>query len=394
PAPTAYDSVFRPSAERSTSDVSTDVLFIAVRSKLDFWNAPYVFWSNDCVATFWETLTKKNLYDLALQMEGFSISGLESIVRKHADELLIVKKEAADLILDKLREVSLLAARGSITKMYYTNFEKHITLKYGIVLQNWPLQEFKAPGKFSSIPLLQMLSDCFKQGTSQFVALSDVEWAAWRTAYHAGTHTPGVTGALPAAFAAALEAQNTAPVSETTAAPETTAPTTTTTPPPTSATPTTTPLPTPTEPMTTSVLTSATPTTTTTTTSAISTTPDLPRATDSPSAPAPASSSHVDPILPSNIDPTLLMQDDPASTTPFAAQDRALQTNTDAQNLPVPSTPGPSSAPQGTKRGSGDFVPYNPHLPKKPRKVRSDKDKTCGPRKKKGAQEITQVDAA
>ena len=53
------------------------MLFIAVRSKLDWYNPPYVFYSNERVAQFWESLTSKTIQDLALQMEGFCISGIK-----------------------------------------------------------------------------------------------------------------------------------------------------------------------------------------------------------------------------------------------------------------------------------------------------------------------------
>ncbi|RDX50670.1 hypothetical protein OH76DRAFT_1348475, partial [Lentinus brumalis] len=154
----------------------TDVLFIAVRSKLDYYNQPYVFYSNDRVAEFWETLGKKNLPDLALAMEGYCISGMDGLAKNHRDELLEAKQRVAALILRKLRETS---TRGEIARMYYVNFEEHITLKYGIILVHWPLQKFAAPGSFSSILLLNMLESGFEKGTTRFESLSDAEWTAW-----------------------------------------------------------------------------------------------------------------------------------------------------------------------------------------------------------------------
>ena len=72
-----FADTLSPQLEFLHGHTDTDVLFTAVRSKLEYYNQPYVFWSNDRVASFWETLTKKTLYDLASQMEGYCISGVE-----------------------------------------------------------------------------------------------------------------------------------------------------------------------------------------------------------------------------------------------------------------------------------------------------------------------------
>ena len=43
------------------------------------------------------------------------------------------------------------------TKMYYVNFNDHITAPFGLVIDAWPLEKFAALGSFSSLPVLTIL---------------------------------------------------------------------------------------------------------------------------------------------------------------------------------------------------------------------------------------------
>ncbi len=218
----------------------TDVLLIAVRSNLEHHNQPFVFYSSERVASFWETITKKTVEDLALQMEGFCISGVEGtshvtrflcarligcsgLARNHKQELLEAKQRVAALILQKLRESFTLfsqttaascivpgaaSTRGHINKMYYVNFEDHITAKFGIVLENWPIQKFAAPGSFSSLPVLNVIQSAFEKDLTRFRSMDDGEWEAWMEAHRAGTAGPAVTAQAPATGTAGIDSEN------------------------------------------------------------------------------------------------------------------------------------------------------------------------------------------
>ena len=77
--------------------------------------------------------------------------------------------------------------------MYYVNFDQHITFKFGVVLENWPVQKFQAPGNFSSIPIISLIYSAFESGAARFRSLSDEEWQVWRQEFLAGKSVPAVT---------------------------------------------------------------------------------------------------------------------------------------------------------------------------------------------------------
>lgn len=77
--------------------------------------------------------------------------------------------------------------------MYYVNFDQHITLKFGVVLENWPLTRFAVPGSFSAIPILSLLYNTFESGATCFRSLTNDEWFEWLTAFKAGQAPPSVT---------------------------------------------------------------------------------------------------------------------------------------------------------------------------------------------------------
>ena len=65
--------------------------------------------------------------------------------------------------------------------MSYVNFDKAITERYGIVIENWPLAKFRAPGEICSRPELEILVTSWTSGATRFRSMSDEEWMAWRT---------------------------------------------------------------------------------------------------------------------------------------------------------------------------------------------------------------------
>lgn len=63
--------------------------------------------------------------------------------------------------------------------MYYQNFDRNITQKYHLVLDNWPLSKFIAPGNINSLTELQVLYNAWDSNASRFRKLSDEEYEAW-----------------------------------------------------------------------------------------------------------------------------------------------------------------------------------------------------------------------
>lgn len=95
--------------------------------------------------------------------------------------------------------------------MYYVNFEAHVTARFGIVLENWPVQKFAAPGSFSSIPTLTVIYNAFESGATRFRSLTDDEWTTWMIAYKAGESALAVASTSP--LAAIREGQPSTPAS-------------------------------------------------------------------------------------------------------------------------------------------------------------------------------------
>ncbi len=77
--------------------------------------------------------------------------------------------------------------------MFYINFEDHITLKYGIIIKNWPIKRFLAPGKLSRVEL-EVLLNAFQNGSAGFIQLNDEDWTAWRDSYREGRATAFIRG--------------------------------------------------------------------------------------------------------------------------------------------------------------------------------------------------------
>jgi hypothetical protein len=77
--------------------------------------------------------------------------------------------------------------------MFYVNFEEHITNKYGIIVVNWPISKFVAPGSIGTRLELETLHHAWSSGATYFRRLNADECAAWK----AQRFSTAVTGALP-----------------------------------------------------------------------------------------------------------------------------------------------------------------------------------------------------
>lgn len=63
--------------------------------------------------------------------------------------------------------------------MYYHNFDHHITAKYRIVIENWPLTKFCCPGDINSRTEISVLKSAWDSGATRFNKLSDTEFEKW-----------------------------------------------------------------------------------------------------------------------------------------------------------------------------------------------------------------------
>ncbi|RDX40950.1 hypothetical protein OH76DRAFT_1301104, partial [Lentinus brumalis] len=152
-----------------------DFLLVAIRSKMDDYNPPYIFHTNDRIQHYVETVTKTTLPDFAAKLEAHVISGVDGVFRNTREETIELKRKVKDVIFAYLQAT---CTRTTIPKMFYVNFEEHITLKFGIVLENWPLKRFAAPGSLSRVEL-EVLLKAWENKTTFFRQLTDEEWSEW-----------------------------------------------------------------------------------------------------------------------------------------------------------------------------------------------------------------------
>ncbi|KAG1884776.1 hypothetical protein F4604DRAFT_1919299 [Suillus subluteus] len=63
--------------------------------------------------------------------------------------------------------------------MYYHNFDHHITAKYRIIVENWPLTKFCCPGDLNSWTEISVLKSAWDSGATRFHKLTDTEFEEW-----------------------------------------------------------------------------------------------------------------------------------------------------------------------------------------------------------------------
>lgn len=73
------------------------------------------------------------------------------------------------------------ASPKQVQCMYYTNFDTNITVKYGVVLENWPLSKFCCLGDINSRNELHVLFHAWETNSTRFCRLSDAEFGDWET---------------------------------------------------------------------------------------------------------------------------------------------------------------------------------------------------------------------
>ncbi|KAG9311957.1 hypothetical protein JVU11DRAFT_7224 [Chiua virens] len=103
--------------------------------------------------------------------------GYVGVIQTYKDLLSALKMQMHALILEKLCEVAQLV----MVKMFYVNFNTHITEKMGIVIKGWPLKKFCSPSDINSTMELQVLYNAWKSGTTHFSKMSTDKWRAWGT---------------------------------------------------------------------------------------------------------------------------------------------------------------------------------------------------------------------
>ncbi|KAK7438760.1 hypothetical protein VKT23_017891 [Stygiomarasmius scandens] len=132
--------------------------------------------SRERVASFFELAFKQTPHAIGSCLEGYCISGVEGVARNYITETTKMKKELVKIIAKKLKVAG---GKTLIPRMYYKNFDDHITAKYGVKIINWLLERFCCPSELSMCIDIQVLRTAWESGTTYFYKMTSAEWKEW-----------------------------------------------------------------------------------------------------------------------------------------------------------------------------------------------------------------------
>ncbi|KAI0690867.1 hypothetical protein BC835DRAFT_1307736 [Cytidiella melzeri] len=142
-----------------------EMLLLAVRADAQNVSCPQVWTSGDVVDEFFQLTNKMLLSD-------YAVSGIQGTAKTYESELRASSSPKSCDANKVIASADEAVAPCSVSKMFYTNFDMHITEKYGIVVVNWPLPQFVAPGSIDSRLELQTLYNAWLSGSTHFRCLS------------------------------------------------------------------------------------------------------------------------------------------------------------------------------------------------------------------------------
>ncbi|KAK7447344.1 hypothetical protein VKT23_014054 [Stygiomarasmius scandens] len=162
--------------QRLNARTGVESAIFTVRSNSEHFNPPEAWVTSERVASFFELGYKETPHAMATRLEGYCISGVEGVARNYIQETLEMKKEVVKLIHDKLQTAG---GKTKIPRMFYKNFDTHITEKYGIKLINWPLDKFCNPSELSARTDVDVLRKAFESNSTYFYKMSSEEYKEW-----------------------------------------------------------------------------------------------------------------------------------------------------------------------------------------------------------------------
>ncbi|KAJ3912162.1 hypothetical protein F5877DRAFT_85110 [Lentinula edodes] len=151
-------------------------ILVVSRGSLTRFRPPETYCSGVKSETFLSTVLKTSGEDLAMRMDAYMVVGVEGVARNQVQVLTEMKGKVSALILQKLKAAG---GKYEIKKMFYTNFDEHITRPFGIMVKNWPLKEFKNPSSFSTRADISVLWNAWETGTAYFYMMTREEHRAW-----------------------------------------------------------------------------------------------------------------------------------------------------------------------------------------------------------------------
>ncbi|KAJ3864419.1 hypothetical protein EV359DRAFT_41114 [Lentinula novae-zelandiae] len=142
---------------RLAARTGDECILVVTRGSLSRFRPPETYCSSEKSESFLSTVMKTSGADLAMRMDAFMVLGVEGVARNHVQILTEMKSK----------------------KMFYTNFEDHVTRPFGIIIKNWPLKEFKNPSSISTRADVSILWNAWETGTAHFYMMTREEHQAW-----------------------------------------------------------------------------------------------------------------------------------------------------------------------------------------------------------------------
>ncbi|KAF8896627.1 hypothetical protein BD779DRAFT_1668380 [Infundibulicybe gibba] len=181
------------------SRTGTELLLFAVRSSPQSFLKPYIVYTSDCAPNFFTYSMSKSIDDVIVKFEGFCLSGAQGMVSNYAQEVLLLKQKTAALISSKLGKSTLLFLRIQLIfatdeatgtrniQMNYQNFAGAITMKYGVVVENWPLPRFCSPSDLKTLNEVKVLHSSWESKSTRFHRMPTREFEQWKINSSRGT---------------------------------------------------------------------------------------------------------------------------------------------------------------------------------------------------------------
>ncbi|KZT70620.1 hypothetical protein DAEQUDRAFT_737287 [Daedalea quercina L-15889] len=160
----------------------------AVRERASQIFVPSVFATTSCLSHFFELAMKTSIEDVTCRLEG--------IVADHIKHTKDLKAHLVELIREKLDELIKTKKLKPIPRIFYTNFDKNMTLPHQVEIKGWPLKQLCCPSDIKSRTEVELVVRGFVTGMACWRYLDGDEWEVWKDAYFArvaGSTTASIT---------------------------------------------------------------------------------------------------------------------------------------------------------------------------------------------------------
>ncbi|KAG6809024.1 hypothetical protein H0H92_001929 [Tricholoma furcatifolium] len=151
----------------------TEVIIMASRASSDSYLHPFATFTTDRAQDFTYNQFKLTLAEVASRFEAYVLSGVEGMVNKHMLSTIELRSKLKDLINGELEAIV-----GKV-RMVYSGFAEKLTMQYGVVIENWPIERFRSPSELTRAEV-NILLGAWASKTTYFRKMEKEEWDKWR----------------------------------------------------------------------------------------------------------------------------------------------------------------------------------------------------------------------